>query len=94
LLGHPVVASLRRDDRKRQECLVVVGVEVERLMEAGLGSLEFTDRPMQHAHQKEDPGAGAGGLLASAAQRQCLGMSASIGKGARLAEHIVNRRQK
>ena len=70
----------------------MVGVEVERLMEAGLGSLEFTDRPMQHAHQKEDPGAGAGGLLASAAQRQCLGMSASIGKGARLAEHIVNRR--
>lgn len=71
----------------------MVGIEVERLLEAGLGPLEFTDRLMQHAHQEEDPCAGAGGLLALAAQRECLGMSASIGKGARLAEHVVNRQR-
>ena len=56
LLGHGRITPLACQEGQSQQSLLVVGVEVERLVEAALGPIEIPGRLMEHAHQEEELG--------------------------------------
>ena len=93
MLRHLVIPTLCCHERQRQERLVVSRIQVERLVQAGLGAFEFAGRLVQRAHQEKDVRGGARRLLVALACLQRLVMATGVGQRVGFAKQFVTRRR-